>query len=541
MTKKSQTPTMDMKDGENRINCGKLIPVHCVVEIETRINSSCDVAPTLEADSYVMVPATTSFSDIIPVAMGKLGYEDDIGEATAKLVVKNWKPLHLDQIAFPTDNVGRILGEMTNIATLKISIKRNCEKVARELKEKLLKILLPQSKKMLSSLGCPLDEEYLQKLGSDKSCEVPTEEMFRRFEDWFRNQNNNSQPASTRVPELERTSISSLTNPLLSSDTSQIMSSSFGTGRTRVRTTFDPDFELPRLQKWFLENPHPTRSQILDYVQELNSLESRRGRKPLDMPNIVYWFKNARAAQKRSESRENEESKSLNDLTDNDDEEPLNDSTTDDDLRKEIVVTIKDECDENDRVSRASNESEIESEYDEFDNHNEKKTTASVGESPENLSCKEERSYQSESGSSWSPQKYSQDQHSQIIERYSNFQVPIGPPPLIGTGGLMYMPPYINSFSQMGQNASGLSCLSEERRKRNRTFIDPVSEVPLLEHWFSINTHPAHSMVVRFTDELNRQQYRQKFPKLEPKNVQFWFKNRRAKCKRLKTATEIEF
>jgi len=28
--------------------------------------------------------------------------------------------------------------------------------------------------------------------------------------------------------------------------------------------------------------------------------------------------------------------------------------------------------------------------------------------------------------------------------------------------------------------------------------------------------------------------YSQKFPRLESKNVQFWFKNRRAKCKRLK-------
>lgn len=28
--------------------------------------------------------------------------------------------------------------------------------------------------------------------------------------------------------------------------------------------------------------------------------------------------------------------------------------------------------------------------------------------------------------------------------------------------------------------------------------------------------------------------FRQNFPRLESKNVQFWFKNRRAKCKRLK-------
>jgi hypothetical protein len=57
-------------------------------------------------------------------------------------------------------------------------------------------------------------------------------------------------------------------------------------------------------------------------------------------------------------------------------------------------------------------------------------------------------------------------------------------------------------------------------------------QVPRLEHWFSINTHPAHSQIVRYTDELNNLAYRQKFPKLEPKNIQFWFKNRRAKFKR---------
>lgn len=70
-----------------------------------------------------------------------------------------------------------------------------------------------------------------------------------------------------------------------------------------MRTSFDPELELPRLQRWFSENQHPTRPQITHYVNELNSLESRRGRKPLDVHNVVYWFKNARAAQKRAETR----------------------------------------------------------------------------------------------------------------------------------------------------------------------------------------------------------------------------------------------
>lgn len=78
--------------------------------------------------------------------------------------------------------------------------------------------------------------------------------------------------------------------------------------------------------------------------------------------------------------------------------------------------------------------------------------------------------------------------------------------------------------------------MTDERRKRNRTFIDPVSEVPRLEQWFMLNTHPSQQLIEKYTNELNRMPYRQKFPRLEPKNVQFWFKNRRAKCKRLKAS-----
>ena len=36
------------------------------------------------------------------------------------------------------------------------------------------------------------------------------------------------------------------------------------------------------------------------------------------------------------------------------------------------------------------------------------------------------------------------------------------------------------------------------------------------------NTHPSHAMIARYTEELNQLPYRQKFPKLEQKNVQFW-------------------
>lgn len=71
--------------------------------------------------------------------------------------------------------------------------------------------------------------------------------------------------------------------------------------------------------------------------------------------------------------------------------------------------------------------------------------------------------------------------------------------------------------------------------RRNRVFIDPISEVPILEHYFSIETYPDHYLIEKICENLNKGEYRFKFPKLESRNIQLWFKNHRAKLKRLKS------
>lgn len=164
-----------------------------------------------------------------------------------------------------------------------------------------------------------------------------------------------------------------------------------------------------------------------------------------------------------------------------------------------------------------------------------------------------------------------QQQQQQQLERYHHHHhhnphgfrspspcgPPCGPP---GPGGLpfpmfghsiMYMSQYLPGLAaahpagqaaggpgqQQQQQQQGLNLsASDERRKRNRTFIDPVSEVPRLEQWFKHHTHPPHNLILKYTEELNHMPYRCKFPRLEPKNVQFWFKNRRAKDKRMKVS-----
>ena len=84
--------------------------------------------------------------------------------------------------------------------------------------------------------------------------------------------------------------------------------------RPRMRICFDPEHEIPKLQQWFQLNNHPSRLQVEpfflpkhssvqveEYVAILNSLDSRRGKKPLDVNNVIYWFKNTRAAVKRAQ------------------------------------------------------------------------------------------------------------------------------------------------------------------------------------------------------------------------------------------------
>lgn len=319
--------------------------------------------------------------------------------------------------------------------------------------------------------------------------------------------------------------------------------------RTRIRTSFDPELELPKLHKWFSENRHPSRAQVQEYVKELNSLESRKGRKPLDINNVVYWFKNARAAHKRAELKfVTGDGSTMNNMT-NGSHSPNGLKSTNDNGNKSENdfsrngLTIEDyysndeDFDDHSRdaqtldlsmrpsgVKRARSESPVSNDYSvnsikqEDDNHNSDSNTNTNNNSNNNI--KDEQQDSSDCDSIDSEDDDKEDYYSNM----NTFQEQ--EPNNHNTSSN-------NSSSQMPESPEG------RRIRRSRTFIDPMSEVPRLENWFSLNTHPPHSQIVRFTNELNNLPYRQKFPKLEPKNIQFWFKNRRAKYKRLTLPSQI--
>ncbi|XP_074596870.1 SATB1_N and homeodomain domain-containing protein dve [Brevipalpus obovatus] len=369
--------------------------------------------------------------------------------------------------------------------------------------------------------------------------------------------------------------------------------------RTRIRTSFDTEQELPKLHKWFSDNQHPSRNQIQQYVKELNSLECRKGRKPLDVNNVVYWFKNARAAHKRQELKlsngSNSPSNCNNQILTNVNQDQLDGDVKDsresngnhyngpmDDMDSDGHDDYGDEMDDEcsrfsqtldlsvrpekrkrfdssapsspsssgnlnppdtnphsitnrtlqlhshqDFLMRSSSPSN--NSINSTNNNNSSYNNNSSTSANNNITVKEEQGTDDEEEDSDLDDKeyYSSSNHHKDLLS-GGYSIASGNHPM------MMDTDSHQSLNNNGNSQSQPDSPEEGRRvRRSRTFIDPMSEVPRLEQWFLENTHPTHSQIVQYTDKLNNLPYRLKFPKLEPKNIQFWFKNRRAKIKRL--------
>lgn len=66
---------------------GKSLPLHCVVESAPALQDACAPRATqwrrralIETDSYVIIPTSTAFHDVVAAALQRLGYP---GEALA--------------------------------------------------------------------------------------------------------------------------------------------------------------------------------------------------------------------------------------------------------------------------------------------------------------------------------------------------------------------------------------------------------------------------------------------------------------------------
>ncbi|CAB0041431.1 unnamed protein product [Trichogramma brassicae] len=482
--------------------------------------------PHIETDTYVFIPANMPFQDLVGEVLLRLNYSSDlILSARGSIVIRNWKPLATDRVADgPLLTVGDILAELVNLATLRIQIFRARPSPASEIRDKLLRLLLLRSHAVLLAAGCPLDEATLSSLcrgGNDIS-----EETQRAFESWLQQQhlglipNSLLQPPTTNHhhhhPGLNHHRAQS---PQGSSSAAEVVSSASGgptsggannsaagvvslpphhpahphhhhhhagllpfSHKSRMRTSFDPELELPRLQRWFGENQHPSRQQIQHYVNELNALESRRDRKPLHVNNVVYWFKNARAAQKRAENR------GVNGYS------PPG-------MSPRNASNVSEDCSDEEEDSRLQSASPspcapasppvgpLSLTTRPEDQAVQQQQQQSQAPSSTSACVKQEDSVRTAGGGGGVSSGSEDDEVSPGGPTIPGFS--LVPSPMF-SHSVMYMSHYLSPRGPTGCPTSML----DERRKRNRTFIDPVTEVPRLETWFTHNTHPSHAAEV---------------------------------------------
>lgn len=91
----------------------KSLPLHCVVESVHSLQASLNIdsrspfkrRPTIETDSYVIIAASTQWSDIVITALQKLGYSNDVANTARGECLKFF--LFFDYWRYLRKNIGK--------------------------------------------------------------------------------------------------------------------------------------------------------------------------------------------------------------------------------------------------------------------------------------------------------------------------------------------------------------------------------------------------------------------------------------------------
>lgn len=566
-TGQRQDPTMnknsdlvnDSNPNSNSIPAGaSTMPIRYVLEF---LDAPVGGAQELDKDheDYAIIATSTPISQLKSALLSKCGLEHLADhECSVYVCVRNWRRLPLESVTSGDPDrltVADMFTTVSNCVTLRLvcSWSAAVGRVINCLQKRLLKLCLQltSGSEQLQRLGCPLDQSQLNQLLAAGSRTFPLEAA-AKFNQWYDSVTQSSAPADngshgvhndSLLHRSSTTETSKLERPLSASDAThatmeepspvQLMT------RPRMRTTFDIEYEMPKLQKWFSLDPHPSRAQMHFYTDQLNAYRQAHHRRPLEVTNILYWFKNARAAHKKLDSARTGDESAVNISSGfergchGDESSGASSSSTSDREPEDPVPTslLKIEhCDSDSETEKESVNGATGMEMVEYENGDHVSP-----QSQDRIPSADQTSAVNFGlpGSYMGPMGLSYGGVNPAMFRQSMSMYMSGC--LTGLQG--YTPPTCTPSSFAATPSVSSYALDQLQRKRNRTFIDPVSEVPMLERWFLQNTHPCHTTILRYTDELNRQSYRQKFPRLEPKNVQFWFKNRRAKTKRLRSGS----
>ncbi|VDN50527.1 unnamed protein product [Dracunculus medinensis] len=260
------------------------------------------------------------------------------------------------------------------------------------------------------------------------------------------------------------------------------------------QTRFNQLIEVPKLERWFRNDQNPSRQKLVNYMNLLNGSNYRKHNTKITYQQICNWFANQRANH-RSSSHLNQ---------------TIVHSTT---IQPSMVTS-----------TQPILSIDFRPKFD-FNTLSENKQSNGVSEA-EDVSLEFQEIQRIDGGSDSPTPNDDASVHSTSDGGFDN-EIPQkqNPQELVTSspelsldlnGSLASTSPKPPSTSNL-LNGNGSSAQSQP--SRSRLMFDPLTELP----------------IDQYTEALNSCQYRQSYPPISTHNVKIWFKNRRAKCKRMLT------
>ncbi|ULT79366.1 hypothetical protein L5515_016070 [Caenorhabditis briggsae] len=460
-----------------------MFPMRVIVEtVRSQHCLSCSHEGHMITDTYAIVAGTTTLSQLVDTVLAALGHSSMSTSARGLIQVNNWKPLPFDQITENLEEtVENLFKDISSHVVLKILSKpttdANAVQCISEVKNKLLKAAVNKNPSVMTSVDNQQVKEVINTIIAGDETLLNSEQI-GAVNEWL---------DTLEIAEDRRSP-------------------------TQVQR-FNTIFEIPRLEKWFKQDANPSKQKMNNYLNQLNQSPFRRNNAKINYQQICNWFSQKRASNRSTITPVDPvqipptsapANQFLPGLQLN-----LLQSLFGDAQRPKFDFSIMNEKLDENRILGGSDspspaDDEIHSNSDE-----------TIQDSGFPMIIKTEPEMESSASSP--------EMTNSMRESLSSTS-----PKLIS--GLD-----LGSFSTHSSSTNSMSNVNSSvfSAARSRLMFDPLTELPVLEKWFEENPHPTWMQIDQYTQFLNQCAYRENYPHISQHNVKIWFKNRRAKCKRL--------
>ncbi|CAI2355610.1 unnamed protein product [Caenorhabditis sp. 36 PRJEB53466] len=445
-------------------NQSTMFPMRVIVEtVRTQHCLTCSHEGHMVTDTYAIVAGTTTLNQLVDTVLAALGHSNMSTSARGLIQVNNWKPLPFDQITENLDEtVENLFKDISSHVVLKILSKPSSDSTAvqciADIKNKLLKAAVHKNPNVLNSVDNQQVKEIISTIISGDECLLSSEQI-GAVNEWL----------DTLETSEDRRS------------------------PTHVQR-FNASYEVPRLEKWFKQDPNPSKHKLNNYLTQLNQSPFRRNNTKITYQQICNWFSIQRSSNRKTPTAEQITAANAATAA-----QLVNQGFQMNFLQSLLAVN----ADQRPKILGGSDspspaDDEIHSNSDETNQD----TIFSVKPDPEGESTAS-----------------SPDMTNSMRESLSSTS-----PKLPSGLDLGSFSNHSSSTSMSNVNAAAA---------RSRLMFDPLTELPVLEKWFEENPHPTWMQIDHYTQSLNNCPYRENYPHISQHNVKIWFKNRRAKCKRM--------